>query len=67
MGACSQKSAVVESKKAPGGRPKSHAVKLGVIRLEYNYPPAPGDIDHPDSFGYDVFYRMIPGFTFEMC
>ena len=21
---------------------------------DYEYPPAPGDIDHPDSFGYEV-------------
>ena len=40
---------------------------LGVIRLDYDYPPAPGDIDHPGSFGYDVFYRVVPGLTFEIC
>ena len=40
---------------------------LGVIRLDYNYPPAPGDIDHPGSYDYDVFYRVVPGLTFEMC
>lgn len=43
------------------------AVSLGVIRLDYDYPPAPGDIDSPDSFGYDVFYRVVPGLTFDMC
>ena len=48
---------------------KSHAAAscLGVIRLDYDYPPAPGDIDHAGSFGYDVFYRVIPGFTFTVC
>lgn len=35
--------------------------------MDYDYPPAPGDIDHPSSFGYDVYYRVVPGFTFEMC
>merc|ERR1712048_1196927 len=40
---------------------------LGVIRLDYDYPPAPGDIDHPNSYGYPVFYRAVPGLTFEMC
>ena len=45
----------------------SKAPSLGIIRLDYDYPPAPGDIDHPDSFGYDVFYRVVPGLTFEMC
>lgn len=43
------------------------AASLGVIRLDYNYPPAPGDIDCPDSYAYDVFYRAIPGLTFAMC
>jgi Asp/Glu/hydantoin racemase len=41
--------------------------KLGVIRLDYDYPAAPGDIDHPDSFPYDVLYRVIPGLTFGAC
>jgi len=41
--------------------------KLGVIRLDYNYPPAKGDIDCPDSFPYDVIYKVVPGLTFEMC
>lgn len=40
---------------------------LGVLRLDYYYPPAPGDIDHPASYAYDVIYRVVPGFTFEMC
>lgn len=40
---------------------------LGVVRLDYEYPPAPGDSDHPGSFGYDVFYRCVPGLSFEMC
>eukprot|EP00931_Biecheleriopsis_adriatica_P073322 TRINITY_DN4762_c0_g1_i2.p1 TRINITY_DN4762_c0_g1~~TRINITY_DN4762_c0_g1_i2.p1 ORF type:complete len:392 (-),score=62.47 TRINITY_DN4762_c0_g1_i2:155-1183(-) len=46
---------------------RSAAVSLGVIRLDYDYPPAPGDIDSPESFDYDVFYRVVPGFTFKMC
>jgi len=40
---------------------------LGVIRLDYDYPPALGDVDHPGSFYYDVFYRVVPGLTFELC
>lgn len=46
---------------------KSAQAKLGVIRLDYDYPAAPGDIDHPGSFGYDVYYRVVPGLTFSMC
>lgn len=45
----------------------AEAASLGVIRLDYDYPPSPGDIDCPDSFGYDVHYRVVPGLTFEMC
>jgi hypothetical protein len=41
--------------------------KVGVLRLDYDYPPSPGDIDHPGSFNYKVIYRMVPGLTFEMC
>ena len=40
---------------------------LGVIRLDYDYPATPGDIDCVDSFDYDVIYRVVPGLTFEMC
>jgi hypothetical protein len=57
--------------KAKGGQMAKQsglkAVQLGVIRLDYNYPPAPGDIDCPDSYDYDVIYRVIPGLTFSMC
>jgi len=48
-------------KKALKGHPS-----LGVVRLDYNYPPAEGDTDCPASFGYDVFYRAVPGLTFEV-
>lgn len=40
---------------------------MGILRLDYNYPPALGDIDHPGSFGYDVVYRAVPGYTFDVC
>lgn len=29
-------------------------LKLGILRLDYNYEPAPGDIDYPMSFKYKV-------------
>lgn len=45
---------------------KKQAPILGVVRLDYNYPPAAGDIDCPGSFGYDVLYRCVPGLTFAM-
>lgn len=49
------------------GAPKKKAGSLGIIRLDYDYPPAPGDIDHPGSYQYDVYYRVVPGLTFEVC
>lgn len=45
---------------------RDHAT-LGIIRLDYQYPAAPGDMDCPETFDYDVFYRVVPGLTFEMC
>jgi len=51
----------------PVGQAKKKHASLGILRLDYDYPPAPGDIDSPESFEYDVFYRVVPGFTFEMC
>ena len=50
-----------------GETKKSAAACLGVIRLDYDYPPAPGDIDHPDSFNCDVYYKVVPGLTFDVC
>jgi hypothetical protein len=52
---------------ALGKLPQIPHAKLGVIRLDYNYPAQPGDIDDPDSFEYPVVYRAVPGLTFQMC
>merc|ERR1719183_821224 len=60
---------VAQQKLGKGGKvdkPQKTNPSLGVVRLDYNYPPAEGDIDSPASFGYDVFYRVCPGLTFEM-
>ena len=43
------------------------SARLGVVRLDFDYPPAPGDVDHPGSYGYDVYFRVVPGLTFAMC
>lgn len=42
-------------------------VTIGILRLDYDYPPNPGDLDSPDSFNYPTFFRVVPGLTFEMC
>ena len=46
---------------------KTAVPALGVIHLDYLYPPVPGDMDSKESFGYPVYYRVVPGLTFEMC
>ena len=46
---------------------KTEVPALGVIHLDYLYPPVPGDMDSKDSFAYPVYYRVVPGLTFEMC
>jgi hypothetical protein len=43
------------------------ASALGVLRLDYDYPPSPGDVDSPLSWDYRVYYRCVPGLTFAMC
>lgn len=48
-------------------RSQRAGITLGVIRLDYHYPPAPGDVDHPGSYPYEVHYHMVKGLTFEMC
>ncbi|XP_067023924.1 uncharacterized protein [Acropora muricata] len=50
-----------------GETKKSAAACLGLILLDYDYEAAPGDIDHPDSFNCDVYYKVMPGLTLEIC
>lgn len=55
-------------KSMEGKERKARLPKLGVIRLdEYIYPPAKGDIDHPESFTYKVDYEVVKGLTFDVC
>ena len=39
---------------------KKESAILGILRLDYNYPAALGDIDCPETFNYNVIYRVIP-------
>lgn len=48
-------------------RARASNAKLGVVRLDYHYPPAPGDVDHEGSYAYPVVYEMVEGLTFGMC
>ena len=47
--------------------PLATAPCLGIIRVDYDYEAAPGDIDSHESYAYDVFYRVVPGLTFDVC
>ena len=40
---------------------------LGMVRLDCDYPPSRGEVDHPSSFDYKVLYRVVPGLTFDVC
>jgi len=61
-----QPEAVEVAKRTQRKLVSKQAPTLGVVRLDYNYPPAPGDIDCPASYSYDVLFRCVPGLTFEM-
>lgn len=39
--------------------------RIGVLQIDYDYPPVKGDVDHKESFEYDVIYEKIPGLTFD--
>ena len=40
---------------------------LGVLRIDYTYPPALGDVACPETFAYKTVQRMVDGLTFTMC
>ena len=44
---------------------KLAAPHLGIIRLDYDCLPAQGNIDFPDSFDSNVYYKVVPGLTFQ--
>lgn len=58
----------LERRKPPPGKdPNIKHASLGVVRLDWHYHPLPGDVGSPDSFEYPVYYRAVPGLTFEIC
>jgi hypothetical protein len=42
-------------------------ISIGILQIDYDYPPALGDVAHPDSFGHKVVYEKINGLTFSAC
>jgi len=49
-----QESGAPATEMAPAATATEQSWQSKVIRLDYNYPPAPGDIDFPGSYDYDV-------------
>eukprot|EP00632_Arachnochrysis_sp_CCMP2950_P016894 CAMPEP_0185702294 /NCGR_PEP_ID=MMETSP1164-20130828/11454_1 /TAXON_ID=1104430 /ORGANISM="Chrysoreinhardia sp, Strain CCMP2950" /LENGTH=566 /DNA_ID=CAMNT_0028369471 /DNA_START=48 /DNA_END=1748 /DNA_ORIENTATION=- len=49
------------------GQDRKASCSIGVVRLDYDYPAAKGDIDHPGSYEHDVYYRAVPRLTFTTC
>jgi len=38
---------------------------LGIMRIDYTYPPAMGDAAHPNSYCYRTPHAVVKGLTFE--
>ena len=56
---------LLKVKTIPKTKKKLAASRLGIIRLyydlrlDYDHPRAPGDIDYPDSFDCNVYYKVV--------
>ena len=40
-------------------------MRIGVICIDYDYPPITGDVDCPDTFNHEMIYEKVNGLTFE--
>ena len=47
------------------GLDKAAMPAIGILRIDYDYPPAPGDIDHPNSYHYRTHQEIAKFLTFE--
>ena len=45
---------------------KQRTQRMGIIRIDYDYPPIPGDVDDPDTFEFRTRQVVCPKLTFEM-
>lgn len=45
----------------------SQTIRMGVLMIDYDYPPLLGDVDHPDSHSVETIYEKVYGLTFEKC
>tara|TARA_Y100000768_G_scaffold386987_1_gene376832 strand:- start:887 stop:1657 length:771 start_codon:yes stop_codon:yes gene_type:complete len=39
--------------------------KIGILRIDYEYPPIAGDVDDERSFDFGVEYEVVEGLTFQ--
>lgn len=46
-------------------KPRNIKKKIGILRIDYDYPPIPGDVDDSSSFEFDIEYEIVKGLTFE--
>jgi len=46
-------------------RKDKQKTQVGVIRLDYHYPPAVGDAAHEDSFRFTTHFREVKELTFD--
>lgn len=44
---------------------KEHMPEIGIMRIDYTYPPAMGDAAHPNSYYYQTHHAVVEGLTFE--
>ena len=47
------------------GLDKAAMPAIGILRIDYDSPPAPGDIDHPNSYHYRTHQEIAKFLTFE--
>lgn len=44
---------------------KKPSPKIGVLRIDYDYPPLVGDVDDENTFKFEIEYVVVNGLTFE--
>lgn len=49
----------------PKEKPRKVGYKIGILRIDYEYPPIAGDVDDDRSFDFGVEYEVVEGLTFE--
>ena len=42
-------------------------IKVGILQIDYSYPPLLGDVAHPDSHSSETIFETVYGLTFDLC